>query len=380
MLKLSHSGKNKFQTCPKSYELRYVKKYVSRLKGSPLFFGSAIDNALNYMLEHKDDENVVQVSKSIFDEHWFKQKDNKYDEVELPKCEEVSYYKSDFDPMLLDYGDWIQLPDNILELRENIEIRKSEIGWWNLEPIERQTYNFSCWLSLRKKGLMFIDAYYKDIIPKIKKTIAVQMELSLSDGADASLTGFIDAIVELQDGRVAVLDNKTSSKAYAEDSVQTSEQLALYQAILNVYTEDDSHPWNLYIDCCAYAVLGKKLRKKTTKVCDSCGHTVTDGSHKTCTNMRGGKRCGGDWKKSFELTVDTQFIVDNIPAKMHDDVLSNAENVIVAIQKSDFPQNFEACKGVYGMCEYYNLCHNNSMVGLIDISKKERTDGQEKKR
>lgn len=362
-IKLSHSGKNKYLTCPKSYELRYIKKLVPRLKGSALFFGSAIDVALNYMLVNKDNPNVLKESLVIFEKEWAEQKDNKYDLVKLAKCEDISYFKNDFDPLLLDQFDRFGLPENFLELREEIEYKKKDLGWYNLTPEERQLYNYTSWLSLKNKGLLFISAYHEQIIPKIKRTLAVQMEIGLTDADGAMIAGFIDAVVELQNGRVVVLDNKTSSRDYEDKSVSESEQLALYKTLLTINGKK--------IDGAAYAVLLKKLNKITIKVCQSCGHKGS-GSHAKCDAIVNKKRCNGTWTKTYDFTVNTQFIVDNIPEVLEDKVLQDADNIVEAIKANHFPQNFDSCMGQYGKCEFYNLCHENSMVDLIDITGKKK--------
>jgi hypothetical protein len=372
-IKLSHSGKNKYKTCPKSFELRYVNKLVPRLKGSALYFGSAIDAALNHMLVHKDQKTVVEQSLAIFNAEWFKQKDNKYDLVELPKCEDVAYFKSDFDPLLLTNEDWKKLPKNILSIRENVESRKRDLGWYNLESSERQYYNHSCWLSLRRKGELFIKAYYEQIVPKIKRTLAVQLELEMEDGDGAKITGFIDAVVEILDGRVIILDNKTSSQDYGPDSVSTSDQLALYRTILNMNAENPKHAWMAHIDACGYAVLSKKLNKITHKECKKCGNKTTS-THTKCNNGKGKNRCNGEWTKTYEFTVDTQFIVDNIPEMLEDQVLEEADTVVDAIKSGQFDRNLDACMGKYGRCEYYLFCHENSMTELIDIKDRKKNE------
>lgn len=374
LIKLSHSARTKFKTCGKSYDLRYNKKLVSRQKGSALYFGSAIDVALNYMLENKDYEHVLQNSLYAFEQEWLLQKDNKYDLVSLPENEDVAYFKSDFDYLLLGSKDLSLFPKNLLKYRENVEVRKKDIGWYNLEPEERVIYNHSCWISLREKGFLFIKAYHEQILPKIKRVIAVQMPLDLVGEDGSTMTGFIDAVVELQDGRVVVLDNKTSSKDYEADSVAESEQLALYMTVLNVHAADPTHSWNTHIDACAYAVLNKKLNKVTTKTCKSCGHSAITRAT-SCDSKIGKKRCGGEWTESHEFTVSTQFLVDNISEMMQDAVLTESEKVIEDIKSGVFEPNFESCKQPYGLCEYYYLCHENSMENLIDITGKKKDNG-----
>ena len=199
----------------------------------------------------------------------------------------------------------------------------------------------------------------------LRQTLAFGNVKQLHESQHADLF----AVVELQDGRVTVLDNKTSSMKYTEDSVANSEQLALYMSILNIQAEDPNHSWNIRIDCCAYAVLSKKLTKVTTKVCKSCEHSATSG-HDSCNALIGKKRCGGEWTRTHKFSVPTQFLVDNVPEKLQNEVLDNAETVIYNIQNKHFPQNFDSCMTMFGPCEYRKLCFDGSLEGLIDIKGK----------
>lgn len=380
MVKLSHSGMNRYITCAKSYELRYIDKLVSKHKGSSLFFGSAIDSALNYMLEYKDSPSVVQDAVGIFNREWFQQKDNKYELIELPKNTDIIYLKSDYNADLLQKEDWETLattPEALDDIRNYVESTKKDLGWTHVDEKSKITYNHANWLCLSRKAKLFIQAYYDQLLPNIKRTVAVQIEVNLFDGNEGALTGFVDAVVELHDGRVIVLDNKTSSMKYSEDSVKNSNQLSLYESILNVSDQDPSHPWKTPIDACGYAVMNKKLKKTTTKVCVDCGHTVTT-SHTSCNAMTGEgkkKRCGGAFNETVSFTVPTQFLVDIIPEKLHNEVLDNAEIIIANIKAKYFPQNFDACNGIYGQCEFFKLCHEGSLEGLIDM-KDRKKDGE----
>lgn len=382
-IKLSHSSQNKFQTCPKSWELRYKEKIVSIYKGSALFFGSAMDEALNFMLINKDKKDIDLIAESIrvFDIHWEQQKDNQYQLIDLPKNEFIIYSKYDFDADLLEKEDWrelFQMTSNPLQFRSAIEAKlypkkgseEKPVEWSDLESEERMFWNFASWLAIKRKAKLLIKAYHEQILPNIKEVIAIQKEVKLSDGAETEITGFVDAIVRLQDDRVAVMDNKTSSMEYTENSVETSPQLALYQSILNIKAESGTDEWTTPIDVCAYAVLSKKLDKEITKVCKTCGFKG-EGSHKTCNNEIEGKRCGGEWEKTKKFTVSTQFIVDIVPDIVQDMVLSNAEAISGCIQSGHFPRNFNSCGGLYGTpCEYRNLCWNNSSKNLVKLDEK----------
>ncbi len=54
-IRLSHSALEKFKLCPTQDKLHYIDKVRSTKLGSAVIFGSAIDEALNNLLETKMD-------------------------------------------------------------------------------------------------------------------------------------------------------------------------------------------------------------------------------------------------------------------------------------------------------------------------------------
>lgn len=375
-LKLSHSSMNDYQTCPKMYELKRVHKWVSPLKSSALFLGSAIDLALNHLLENKDKKSVdelVEESIKVFNLNWEQAKDNEYKLVDLPKNPNIKYSKYDYDPDLLEKEDWKELFEmalNPIEDRNKIQSKLNEIDFLDLSEGERSFYNFGSWLACKRRAKYLIEAYARDILPHIKRVIAVQMDIKLDDGEGNMLNGVIDMVAELKDGRKAILDNKTTSMEYEEDSVLTSPQLALYKKQLNMMAEDPENPWNVKIDCAGFLVISKKLEKDITKTCKKCGH-VGAGSHKTCDNMVDGKRCGGDWDKVKKFKANTQIIIDEIDEHVQDMILQNADTIKSCIQSGLFPQNFNSCINKYNMkCDYYDLCWKNKTNKLIKLGEK----------
>ena len=387
-LKLSHSSISKYQTCPKSWEYRYKRKIVSKLKGSALYFGTAMDEALNFMVKNKDTEDLLENSYSVFCEFWSKQKDNEYKEIELAKNENITYSKYDFDYDLLEKEDWSELyklQDNPLNYRDQIanklypkkEPNQKVVSWDQLTKEERVFYNYTSWLSIKRKAKYLLQAYKEQLLPKIKEVIAIQKYIDLGDEKNNIINGYIDMIVKLEDGSIAIIDNKTSSIEYSEDSVNSSPQLALYQKVLNQLNEDPNSDWKTYIDKCGYFVLSKKLDKEITKKCKSCGH-IGEGSHKTCDNMidqpmtgpGSGKpvRCGGEWEKTKKFNVDTQVIIDYISDHVQEMVLENATEVKKCIEAELFPRNLNACNGKFGKCEYYSLCWSRNNKDLVRLS------------
>lgn len=324
-LKLSHSGKNKYISCGESYRLHYIERIRSQSTGSALVFGAAMDNALNLMLLNKDKENCLQDSIKEFKTHWLTHKDNP----------NIDYFKSDFDIDLID-------------------VETSDGNWHSL---------------FRKAGFL-LEAYHRDIIPQIKEVIEVQKSVELLDDEGNNFNGIVDAIVRLQDGRVVVMDNKTSATKYEKDSVAKSDQLAIYQEILNIKEQDPADPWKHKIEACAYAVMSKKLNKKTIKTCTSCGN-ISEKGHKLCDALINKKRCNGTWTEVKEFSANTQFIVGNISEEFIEIVLEQATTVKNNIEAGIFEKNTEICNNIYGKpCIYRGLCYRGDMYNLIQLEKK----------
>ena len=358
-MKLSNSGINTYTTCRHSYNLKYVQGISSEYKGSALFFGSAIDEALNFMLLNKDNENVLEDSIKVFNTHWETNVDRKGNKTEMPYNRYILYSKWDYDPDLLEKSDWAKLfkiNSDPFKLRKETEVLLQTKEFQDL-PEENQVFNNLCaWLCLRSKGAILLKAYYEQLLPQIAEVIDVQKTFTLEDEEKNVLNGVVDFVCKLQDGTVVVADNKTSSFEYEHDSVKTSTQLSLYVKVLNLHNEDPKHEWKAgHIESAAYFVMSKKLKKDITKTCQSCGH-IGEGSHKTCDAIVEGKRCGGEWTKVKKFDVDTQLVVDIIPETVQDMVIENADYVKQMIKEEKFPKNFSSCNGKYGKCEFFNLC------------------------
>lgn len=265
MTRLSHSAIEKYESCGYKYYLHYILKYRSTKESSALLFGNALDEALNDMLAGKDSYHET------FDSEW-------------SKCatKEIEYYKSDLNVDLLSEEE-TQLP--FLE------------------------QNF---LSLRYKGHILLDAYFAEVLPKIKKVISVQgmMELTGYDDSgnptEDTITGKLDliAMIEHPDGTVhhALLDNKTTSEPYSKNSVQKKDQLALY--------------------ACAYPDI------------KTFGYLTLN-------------------KKNFK----TQVILDSISEEKKDTVLTKFVTALENIKNGFFDKNKKSCYAFGRRCEFYSHCH-----------------------
>lgn len=373
-VRLSHSSKNTYQTCGEKYRLHYLMRYRPVTISSPLIFGSAIDSALNIMLEGKDDPEILSKAINEFDRNWEIGQNSLREPTDMPLNPNIKYSRHDMDPDLLVKRDWADLfkrDKNFFETKSRVEADlKSGVTWLDVPEDDRMVINYANWMCMSKKGHLLLTAYYNNILPNIKRVLAVQMNIELDDGAGNVLNGVIDAVVETQDGKVIILDNKTSAQEYDLDSVAGSEQLATYYAILNIFAEDPDHAWTEAVTGAGYAVMSKKLIKDVTKVCKSCGHVAT-GSHKKCDAEVDGDRCNGEWDKTVKFDVQTQFITGNISEHFAAEVLENASTVKSCIEAGLFPKNYSACENMFGNpCPFINKCHGGSDKGLIKLPEK----------
>lgn len=309
MIRLSHSAKDKINTCSAMYKYHYIDKLRPDHVSSALFYGKALDDAFSAILERKLDTPPAEIKDpgSVFR--------RVFSEVELNgqliantdiRCK---YFKSDLDP------DLCSEPDDALWLLSNYKGLDGE----NLEQ-----YNRLCVESLTNKAMMMIDAYETEVFPQIEKVYSLQEEVMLPNDDGDTVVGFIDVVCSFIDepGVPYIVDNKTSSKNYKEDSVCTSEQLATYCDFK-------------LIDKAAYIVLNKKLRKKDPR-------------------------------------VNVQIIRDVIPEEMFSKVFDSYGKALYTIREKNFTKNFESGCFFFGApCPYYRYCRDGNTNGLVSTKKPE---------
>lgn len=220
MIQLSYSASNRYKMSPRSYYLHYILRLRPEKVGSALVFGSAVDEGLNSLLEGKDSP------ESDFLKSWEKADINGV-KVDLKTSNLVKYSKSDYDEHILTDEDLSLIQEGL---------NKS-------------------WVSLRRKGLMIIQAYREQIIPRIKKVIEVQKYVKLTNEHGDSFIGWVDFICEWEDGKVYIVDNKTTSIKYKKDSASTSPQLATYFEGVSEEGKVEAHG-------VMYIAVPKKFRKR----------------------------------------------------------------------------------------------------------------------
>lgn len=334
--KLSHSSVTRYNMCPRSYKLHYVDKIRPVKTTSALLFGSAIDEALNSMLS-KDGRDPYQ----IFTDKWTKATINK-ESVNLIDSMLITYNKSDYDETVL-------LKDDFLNISKYKELNPNEPD---------KLLNVRNWHSMHRKGLLMLKAYESSILPRIIRVIAIQKSISYDNGSNGdTITGMIDLVAEMDDGKTYILDNKTAKTLYKPDSVKLSEQLSLY----------GNHEG---IEYGGYLVIGKTL--KHDRKCSTCGYVTDNNRIFTCDRphpeIKG--RCNGQFEEKVLPRVVTQVILDKLDKKLVNSVMKDFSKVNAKINNEEFPMNESQCDNWFGSkCPYFDYCHGKKKDGLIKLSK-----------
>jgi hypothetical protein len=363
--RLSHSQCSKYQLCPQAYDYHYNKKIRPSVHSAALSFGSAFDEAINIMLLNKPGS-----PEEVFLEKFTNGDINGKTEY-LPTHPKLVYANADFDADLLSEDDFTTLggiyeenpsKESIVERVLELKNKKSTSGLPSFSDEERTFFNLANWLVLKNKGLMMIDAYRQQVMPKFTKIHAVQVPANLKNSEGDSIIGYIDVIADIEGYGTVIIDNKTSSMLYEQDSVVTSPQLSLY-----VHMEGDKYNTRK----AGYIVLLKQVVKNKHKICSVCGNNGTGRMHKSCDAIIEKKRCGGKWNETINPKINIQIIVDEIPHKTEEIVIDNYDNINQAIKNGVYTKNFNSCKNHFGgNCPYIKLCFKDSMDGLVDVNVK----------
>ena len=409
MVWLSYTGFETYKRCSEQYRLYYKEKLRPKQIGSALHFGNALDEAYNLLLlskkkkltkEENDSLNVglgfpvspynyevwdeditkrkirenVSPELFLFEENFYKLKIENKGEAEwqtAPTSLFLDYYKSDFQEEILEEDDLEKLKSyienagywdedeakepNPLELFYEIQ---NDLDNGKVENLTDQSYyNYCCWLSLRRKGLLFIESYKRDILPKIKETVSVQKKVRLPNDSDDMYVGILDAEIIFEgDEKIYTTDNKTSSPStkYKQSDINVKHQIPGY----------DEFADNGYG---AYIVQYKKI--KTVKKCEKCGTIATRSNAKNCLN----KDCGSKLPEKTQLYVDFDILKDKILDKTKDDFFWKFDEVLGKIKKGVFHQNRDECFQFGRKCPYYFYCRSKPQardVNTIKLIKK----------
>lgn len=332
-MRLSHSQLSCYNECSMKWKFRYIDKLRSPKISSPLFFGSALDDAFSYLLLAKkedltDTELDIQLNSTAEDVFYNKMLTISHNKetVELSQSPFADYYTSDFSPELMNVKHetllqqlepaykLVDFLDFHLQCKEQLAARKK------LQKDDQILYNYMSWLSLVEKGKLMLQAYKNDVMPQIHRVYDIQKSISIKNDDGDEISGLIDFTASFTDAPDVkyIVDNKTSSKPYTADSVQTSQQLSTY-----CHAEDTTKA--------AYVVVEKKLFKRAP-------------------------------------TIRTSIIKDTIPESTFVKTFDNFEKVCYDISASKFKKNEDACFAYGKMCEYYQICKYDSTEGLVKLT------------
>lgn len=347
--RLSHSAITLYKECGQKYKYQYIERLRTTEIFSPLIWGSAIDKGIESLLKNED-------YKKKFLDTWTEQ-EILGQPTNLKDNTLINYLSSDHDLSLLNQDDYKYLKAATGLIAEEIQS--------SLE--DKRVLNLVNWHCLKNKGLMILECVKNEIVPQITEIISIQEKIELENDQGDKVIGYADLVAKIKGhDEPIVLDFKTTSKRYKNDSVENSEQLALY-----VYSLFEKYKTRK----AGFIVLNKKLKMETTeKICLKCGNNGTGRRYETCDKIIDKHRCNGQWAVKEELKVDTQFLINEVPIKTEQMVLNGFEHINNLIKEEVFQKNTEACQKHYGKlvvkCPYFDKCHNGSDKGLVKIDTK----------
>lgn len=276
-MNLSFSAGQKYKQCPKAYYFHYIRKLRPTGLRSPLVWGGAIDEGLNALLLGKD-------YKKEYTKAWeaFKKSNIKYSQADCGNNADLR-----------------------AKLKENPDAKDTQREIWE---------------ELNNKGLIILDDYKAEIVPMLDEVISVQEKITLTNEEGDTFVGYVDLVARYND-EIVLFDNKTTSVTYKDDSVRTSEQLAIYYAALKE---------KYSLTKAGYIAINKRLRTR------------------------------------IEPATSIKVIVDDISQELIDDVYADYDLILDGIKDGEFERNFTGCITKYGKCDYYDYCHNGKKDGLSE--------------
>jgi len=342
---LSHSAISTYLECPEKFHLSYIEKIENPRKGSSLYFGSAVEAGINHILEGLKSGNLEKAKKEAF-KQFMKKWQSLFDD------KNVYYTEADYDKKLF-------LSDELIfekyDKELNITSQQAIEAFFNYpdkEPneVELKYYNRIAWTSMARKADIMLKGFISEILPKIKKVVAIQHRIDGNVG-EKNIKGYVDYILDIEGYDTSIiLDCKTSATPYKSEKIFMSPQLTLYSAALS-----DAINSNL----AGFLVFVKSIQYDA--ICGKCGFQK-DGSHKTCNNGDKKNRCNGEW--IFTPKAFIQLMVDEISKERQQDYLNTVEEITKVISVGARIKNWDSCSN-FGGCEYYNKCHYNKLEEYV---------------
>lgn len=241
-----------------------------------------------------------------------------------------------------------------------------------IAPNQLKFFNRMSWLSMYYKGLLLIESFEQQFLPKIEKVLAVQKHSSIKDETEGdSIAGYIDMILLLKGHtKPIIFDLKTSARPYKQEQIDHSDQLTIYLAM-------EGQRFNT--DTVGYIVLSKAINKEIEASCKVCNHKRT-GRHRTCDNripateeykannkvgLDGLMRCEGEWDEKVVLKPEVQVMIQEKSDRQVEKVMDDQASIIYGMKNGVVFKNLSKCENWFGnKCPYFNLCHKDSDAGL----------------
>lgn len=326
-MRFSHSSISDYKTCARLYKLKRIDRLEPIKKGSPLFFGSAIDDASEViLLRYKKD--LSEAEKELLKLTPIQRYSQCMEEYK--NSLEVKYSNADLQLELLTDEDMKEVNKYLEENDLEVEDWKDFVSYcqqtlkkdkFSLDSKFETVYNLLCWHSLYRKAEFMLDILEQWVSEHVIETHSLQKSIRIDDGDDYIIGLLdIDATVRIDD-RVErrIIDLKTASKAYKEDEANNSQQLI-------IYSECEQNP------LVAFLVLEKNIRKR-------------------------------------EPRARIQYVEGVIEDDVADEMFESIEDTIHAIKTDEvFKKDTSNCFA-WGKCPYYDLCKYGIKDGLKEREK-----------
>lgn len=332
----SFSSISEYDNCPFKYKTNRIDKLKYKKLKSPLFFGSAIDAAMEIIFlskkkELSDDDNSKLESSyvDVFVENLTFGKNYKWEKVKIVNNINIKYSAQDYQNELLDVDDIIAIKE--IAKTQGLDLSFDDHHKNNLTIVDEFKeecfddykksrldddlliiYNHIHWLCLIQKGKLILSDVEIWVEENVKETVSIQKEFRIESGEDLFIAK-LDLVIIDNNGTKVLVDFKTTSMPYREGDAEESPQLAIYSEFEEM-------------EEVAFLAYEKKVRKRDPR-------------------------------------IRHQYIRGVITEDKKVEVFNNIETSIKCIENKVFDKNFNSCY-TYGKCEYYDYCRNGSLKNL----------------
>lgn len=366
---LSYSGASTFKACPEKFYLS--KEWQAKGNFSYFVFGSAVECGITSALIDRDRQKMLEA----FERNW---KAERADDPEKSKPIfdnwTIEYSAKDLDIDLLD-DETVRMDQWVTELFNDVTLTwKAKIfeifvkikDKKKLSDEEDKFYKRLAWLSMKKKGEFMLNSFFDGKLKDIKglATIdgkpAAQLRIDIPSDDGDNIVGYVDYVVEMNDGTIVVLDCKTAASAYDQHKLDTSEQLKTYAAALASNFDE--------VPQIGYLVLVKDL--VTEKSCTNCGAIRENSKLKNCV------ACGEGKYEKASYSAEIQLMRREIYEDEMDDQLEDYSQVADAIRNKIRYKNPENCFSFGRRCEFYEYCHKGKALDKLTTVEPKKKGGR----